>query len=158
MEMQTLRKVQVSNGVPMVYYNHKRRRTSDVFQLIDRELNDGSILLAEDQFSEKTMQWVSDDTPLTLSIGSTARTGKKIIDQEDVVEANTREPSAISEVKRGPVTRPGRKEEVGRPKKTNGNDAKKLTAKSKELSGNKKEKKDLNPNKLKVKKNAKKSV
>ena len=144
MEMDTLRKAQVKEGIKQVYYNHKRRRTGDVFQLIDRKQADGTILLAEDQFSKKTMEWVSDDTPTTISIGSTARTGKKIIDQEDVVDANTRGTMALSEAKRVKVTRPGRKEEVSAKK-----DPKK-TAKSTKLAGKKiKEKKDLNPNKIK---------
>lgn len=132
MEMDTLRKVKTKEGVKMVYYNHKRRRTGDVFQLIDREKGDGTVILAEDQFSKKTMEWVSDDTPLTLSIGSTARTGEKIIDQEDIVEANVRRATALSEVKKVKVTRPGRKEEKA--------PAKKKATKAKA-------KKDLNPNK-----------
>ena len=134
----SLRKVRVKKDVPMVYYNHKRRRTGDVFQLIDRELKDGSILLAEDQFSEKTMEWMRDDTPTSISLGSTARTGEKLIDQEEIQENDTRRPTAIGEARRRKVTRPGRKEEVSAPKKK---------VKSKALSGSKKEKKDLDPNK-----------
>lgn len=137
-EMDTM-KVEVKKSCPMYYYNHLRRRPGDVFELLkDRD------------FSERHMDWVHPDTPLTIS---TAKSGAQaMIDARNGTDTINRMPVAIGEAKRQKITRPGRKEEVAEPKaKVSANGSKKPKAKSKELSGSKKVKKNLDPNKSKNK-------
>lgn len=133
-EMDTMR-VEVKKSCPMYYYNHLRRRPGDVFDL-----------LKERDFSKKNMDWVHPDTPLTIS---TAKSGAQaMIDARNGTDTINRIPVAVGEAKRQKITRPGRKEEVAEPTATaSANGSKKPKAKSKELSGSKKKKKILNPNK-----------
>lgn len=132
-EMDTMR-VEIKESCQMYYYKHLRRRPKDVFDLFE-----------ERDFSEKNMNWVHPETPLTIS---TPKSGvQKMKDARNGTNTDTRQPVAISEVKRVKITRPGRKAEVAKPTaKAGANASKKPKATSRKLSGNKKAKKDLDPN------------
>lgn len=49
------------------YYNHVRRREGDVFTLVEMKDADGNQISAEDQFSQRWMEPVDDDTPERVS-------------------------------------------------------------------------------------------
>lgn len=50
------------------YYEHKRRREGDVFELVERKDRHGKVMTVNQQFSSKWMKKVSDDTEKSESV------------------------------------------------------------------------------------------